>query len=448
MEDTRKTDASRSVLDIVSRRRGVAGITLLVGIFLSIAIAILVRPYYDGTAHVLLVNDQQGRDPSSEGLDMPTIATSTTVLDSVRSKLNLDIPIGKLRKNVTVRVAPKSSLMTIVAKDHDPNRSIAITNAVADTFVSFYGSVTKSRYEAVIQQLRTDLAARRTRLLSLESRLQQNASTSSYVGSQTSLDNTASALNELVTQRTFAYAQLVSDDAELSSNRSTPSQLAKIVRHETLANDQIFHQLEIQVSHDQANFAIHKASYTDNFPGLAGEQAKVDSEKAALNTSALTALNGPAAYSPSLGGQIVAEQKAAASVAGDIARVKALDSQIRETRNKLATVPASGMNAGALRALRDTEEAQFQALALRLSSAQANSAEANSLGSVVVIDRAETAEPNILSTNLLLALCLLVSLLAAVAAAYLSENANPRLISADDIQSTYGRPVLGSLDAP
>jgi capsular polysaccharide biosynthesis protein len=447
-DNATRESAGRNLFEVVSRRRVVAITTFALGVLLAAAIAIVIKPYYVGTAHVLLVNDQQGRDPTSEGVDLPTIATSTTVLERVRDQLHLRMPLERLTKNVTVKVAPKSSIMTITAKDHSPSRAVAITNAVADTFTSFYSSVSGVRYRNVIDQLRHDLTARRTHIMALESQLQRAASTSSYVGSQTSLDNTANSLNELVTQRTYAYAQYVSDKAQLDSTRQQPGQLSKIIRHETLANDQNYHELEIEVSHDVANLAVRKASNTDLFPGMIGAEAKVASENATLRKSAEQAIDGPAAYSPSLGGQIIAEQKAAAAVAGDEARVKALDAQIGQTRGELRRTPADGApNAGAVRALRDAEEAQYQALALRLSNAQANSAEANSLGSVAVIDRADIAEPSLLGPNLLLALGLCVALALAIAAAYFAESLDPRFITPTDVESVYGRPVLGSLNS-
>jgi capsular polysaccharide biosynthesis protein len=180
---------------------------------------------------------------------------------------------------------------------------------------------------------------------------------------------------------------------------------------------------------------------------MKGEVAKVEDENQSLHQFATKAIDGPTAYSPSLAGQIIAEQKAQAAVDGDRARVAALDAQISTTRQQLSDVPKSGMNVGAIRALRDTEEAQYSALALRLSNAQANSAEANSLGSVVVIDRAETAEPYLLGTNLLLALFALVAVGVSIGAGYLAEAVNPRFISPGDVESFYGRPVIGSINA-
>jgi capsular polysaccharide biosynthesis protein len=447
MEASSKAIGSRSVFDVLSRRRVVAIVVLGLGVICSIALALFIKPNYAATAHLLLVNDTQGRDPEEEGADMPRMAASTTVLDPVRSQLHLDEPTDELRKFITIKVAPKSSIMTIATKDHDPARAVTITNAVAESFVSFYSSISGGRYAKVIGQLRADLAGHRERMQILESRLQQAAVQSSYVGSQASLDNTANALNDLVTQRTMAFAQLVSDRAELSASRSQPGKLSKIIRHETLANDQGYRQLEIGVSHDSANLAMNKASYTDKFPGLAGEEAKVNSELIALHGAAVSALNSPSAYSPSLGGQIVAEQRAESAVAGDEARVMALDAQIASTKTDLKTIPSSGVNVGSIRALRDAEEAQYQALALRLSNAEANSAEANSLGSVVIIDHAESAEPTLLTTNALLILSLLLSLGLAIAAAYFAESVNPRLINSNDVESIYGRPVVGSINA-
>jgi uncharacterized protein involved in exopolysaccharide biosynthesis len=421
---------------------------LAVGIALSVAVAVLVKPKYSATARVLLVNDQQGRDPAAEGVDMPAIATSTTVLETVREHLNLLEPIDELKRNVSVKVAPKSSIMSLSAKDLNPDLAVRMSNTLAETFTSFYQSVSGGRYRNVIAELQRDLAARRARVLVLESRLQRAASRSSYVGSQASLDNTASNLSSLITQRALAYAQLISDRSAVASAQADPrGKLAKIIRHEMLANDQNYRVLEINVSRDVAAFKIQKASYTDRFPGLAGGRAKVESEGAALRGSAAAALSGPAAYSPSLAGQIVEEQRARSAVDGDETRVSALHEQIADTKQALLELPSSGISVGAIRALRDTEEAQYQSLALRLSNAQANSAEANSLGSVIVVDRPTMAEPNLLTTNLLLTLCLLVSVGLAIGAAYLGESIDPRLISEQDVESIYCRPVLGSLNS-
>jgi uncharacterized protein involved in exopolysaccharide biosynthesis len=436
-----------SIIEVLYRRRMFACAVLAVGVVLSVAFAFIIKPKYSATAHVLLVNDQQGRDPKDESLDMPSIATSTTVLESVRERLNLIETVDDLKKDVSVKVAPKSSVMSVSAKDHDPVLAVRISNTLAEAFTSFYQSVSGGRYREVITELQRDLTLRRARVLVLESRLQRAASRSAYVGSQASLDNMASSLSSLVTQRALAYAQLISDRSALGSAQADPrGKLSRIIRHEMLANDQNYHVLEIHVSHDVAEFKIQKASYTDRFPGLPGERAKLDGERVALNASAAAALSGPAAYSPSLAGQIVEEQRARSAVDGDETRVSALDDQIDDMKRALRELPSSGVGVGALRALRDTEEAQYQSLALRLSNAEANSAEANSLGSVIVVDRPTIADPNLLTTNLLLTLFLLVSIGLAIGAAYLGESIDPRLISKKDVESIYGRPVLGSLN--
>ena len=60
-------------------------------------------------------------------------------------------------------------------------------------------------------------------------------------------------------------------------------------------------------------------------------------------------------------------------------------------------------------------------------------AEADFLGSVAVIDRAQIAEPSLLRPNLLLALGLCVAL--ATGAAYFAEPLDPRFIIPADVES-------------
>ena len=97
--------------------------------------------------------------------------------------------------------------------------------------------------------------------------------------------------------------------------------------------------------------------------------------------------------------------------------------------------------------MRDAAEAQYQALALRLSNAQANSAEAASLGAVNVVDRPVSAERGLASVRLLTIIALLLVLGLAIGAAYVAEALDPRLYTDNDITSRYGKPVIATLGA-
>jgi uncharacterized protein involved in exopolysaccharide biosynthesis len=398
--------------------------------------------------HVLLENDAGGRDPVAAGYDMPTIATSTSVVSAVKDRLHLPGTISDIQSGITAHVPPRSSIMTIAYRSKDPAEAIAVPNAVAEEFVKFYAALPSKRSQAIVDAFADQLKAVRTQLTAVEQKLEAGSAGHVYVGSQASLDNLASQLALLRQQRGVAYAELVADQRDLSSDRTQPGRTAKIVRAEILQNDVHYRRLSQDVARDSSEFTTTRSGVTDAYPGIAGFADKVRKEESALATARDKALHSPDAFSPSAGGQVVATDKAASAVAGDQARVAALDAQIADLDTELrsssqATNDSPGL--GSLRAQRDTLETRYQTLATRFASAQANAAEQNSLGEAVIIDRAIKADPNIVGPPLILSIGALLVLLGTIGVAYLAEMIDPKLISPIDVESLYGTPSLASL---
>lgn len=445
MISTERETSTASILEVLRRRKAVAIVTFLV---LAIAVIALVRIHkvkYASLSHVVLVNDASGRDPSVAGADMPTIASGSAVLDDVRRGLHLKESINDLRKAVTARVAPKSSLMTIAVQDHDPKKAMLINNTVADAFAKRYRQLGSSRYDEITATLNADVDRVRTQVGLVNRRLEAASTGQSYVGSQASLDSTAAHLGELKQARGAALAQLATDSANLTADRQLPGKTAKIVRHEILANSSAYRQTEALVGKDISQYTTARAGVTSLYPGIAGYANKIANERSALDTMRTEALTGQDAYSPSQGGQIVQTARDDSAVHGDQIRLDAIDAQIKAL-NATLSAPSEGVESmGALRAERDADEAQLQALMLRLTNAEANSAEASSLGQVVVVDRATDSRPVLVGAATLDAIGLLVALVLAIAAAYLAELLLPRLLAPRDVESVYGRPIIATL---
>ncbi len=441
------TRPDHSFVEVLHRRRWVALVTLAVALGAVVALALHVKPKYGAMAHVLLVNDSGGRDPITAGYDMPTIATSSSVVSAVRERLHLAKPVADIQAGISAHVAPRSSIMTIAYKSKDPAEAVIVPNAVAEEFTKFYATLPGKRSQAVVDAFASEMKSIRVQLAHVEAQLENSSAGHVYVGSQTSLDNLAGQLSILRQQRGVAYAQLVNDQSDLAADRSQPGRTAKITRAEILNNDRHYRQLATDVAKDASAYTTTKASVTDAYPGIAGFQDKVKKEESALAKARETALDSPDAYSPSLGGQIVATDKANSLVSGDQARVKALDTQIASLFNDLhsSQTSAESPSLGNLRALRDSLETRYQTIATRFAAAQANAAESNSLGQAIVLDRAYKADPNIIGPKLILAIGILVAFCIAFGSAYLAEIVNPKLLSPVDVESLYGAPTLASI---
>jgi uncharacterized protein involved in exopolysaccharide biosynthesis len=219
--------------------------------------------------------------------------------------------------------------------------------------------------------------------------------------------------------------------------------LSKTARHEILLSDPAYLNVRNIAAKDQAQLASDRAGYTGSFPGLPGAEAKVASETAAADSAAAQALANPNAYSPSAAGTAAQHEHQLALIAGDEARVAQLDAVIAGQQSDLNDVPTTGTTYDQLRAQRDAVQTGYTELATRRATALANRAEASSLGSVVVLDRAIKADTQLASGRTRAASVALILILAlAIGAAFLVESLDPRIRRAEEIEELYGIPVV------
>src|SRR5580692_301713 len=125
--------------ETVKRRYLIVCSVLAVGLGLMFALRNAVPATYAGMSHVVLVAETGARDPSVGIVDLPSIATSTVVLERVRDALHLPISLIDLKTNVSATILGRSSIMAVGARDTSAERAIAISNGVADELSRYYG---------------------------------------------------------------------------------------------------------------------------------------------------------------------------------------------------------------------------------------------------------------------------------------------------------------------
>jgi len=108
-------------------------------------------------------------------------------------------------------------------------------------------------------------------------------------------------------------------------------------------------------------------------------------------------------------------------------------------------VPTVGASYAQLSAQRAAVDTEYTALAGRRANALADRAEASSLGSIVVLDRAIKADTQLASGRTRVAVVALTLIIAlALGTAFLVESLDPRIRRAEDIEELYGIPVVGT----
>jgi capsular polysaccharide biosynthesis protein len=433
-----------SALEIMRRRWVAIAGTIVLGLVALMFLRNFIPSTYGATARVLTVNDTTSQEPPA--IDLPGLATSSVVLGRVIDKLQLPMSLTELRDRVSARVLQRSNLMEIGFRDASADRAVAVPNAVADELSKYYNQISTKRYDQSVAGLDASIAAEHSHLNDLAQRIQAASTGDAFIGSDTALDTITEQLNDLETQRGVAYSSLVGDKAaEQASDGQAPA-VSRLVASQILQSDPLYRKAHDAAARDAAQLAYDQSQYTSRYPGLAGEVAKVAAENAQLRVIAEHAMRAPDAYSQAQADGVVGHERAVALVAGDEAKVSALDSLIAEERSRLGDYASSGAAVATLKAERDASVAELLALSQRRAQTIADRAEAYSLGYVVVVDRAVRADTELASGRTRISIVLAMLILAlSFGVAWMLENMDPRLRHAGQVEDLYGQPIIASL---
>ena len=431
-------------LSVVRRRSLIIWSVIAVGLALIYSFRGAVPSSFAGVAHVVLVAENGARDPSVSIVDLPSIATSTVVLQRVRNTLKLPISLVNLKANVSANVLGRSSIMAIGFRDQSAEQAINVSNAVADELSRYYDEISTQRYDVNVNRLSTELSNQAGKMRQLDTAMSNVAATNPFVVSEHSIDNITTQIAALDEQRAVALAQLQGDRA-LAATSAGSAGLSKTARHEILTGDPAYLATRAAAARDNAQLVSDRASYTGAFPGLPGELAKIRSESEAIKREASRALHDPNAFSVSAAATSEQHSHQQAIVAGDAARLKQIDDLLAKEQAMLSAVPTTGAKYAELSAERTGMDTEYTALATRRANALANRAEASSLGSVVVLDRAIKADTQLAGGRTRAAVVAFILVLAlALGAAFLIESLDPRISRPEEIEELYGIPVVAT----
>jgi capsular polysaccharide biosynthesis protein len=430
---------------ILKRRSLVVFCVIAAGLAVMYSFRNALPSSFAGVSHVVLVAENGSRDPSVGIVDLPSIATSTVVLERVRRSQHLTMPLVSLKGNVSASVLGRSSIMAIGFRDQSSETAIAVSNSVADELSRYYNEISTHRYDVNVDRLSDALSTQTAKMRTLDQAMNNVVATNPYVVTDRSIDNITSQMGLLQAQRAETAAQLIGDQ-ELAATTAASPGLSATAEHEILTGDPTYQAVRTAAAKDSAQLESDRAGYTNNFPGLQGAVAKVNAETEAVQQAASRALSNQKAYSPSAASTAAQHLKQLAAVAGDKARLQQLDDLIAKDQSNLGAVPTTGGTFAQLRAQRDALQTEYNVLATRRANALANRAEASSLGSVVVLDRAIKADTQLASGRTRAAMVALILTLAlAIGAAFLVEALDPRIRRAEEIEELYGIPVVGNV---
>jgi len=396
------------VYESVRRNLPLVACVFVVMLLASAAYVRLAPRQYLAGANVLVVNGNTRDDPTLSSPDLPSIATSTVVLERVRQDLHLNTTLQDLKRHVTAKPPPfKSSILRIQYVDTDGARAAQIANAVADELTRYYREISKARFDEDLTGLNVELAKQNERIKTIDrlvgpsGRAILDSSDAKSVNLDTGGVNAVPQTNSPERDRKLAEATLQGDLAHLDAVRADAAASAQPSRRDVLQNDRLYQNLVAAATSEETTLERDRAVYRDSYPGMAALEAKVANLKAAAAAEERRALESPDVESPSFAAAQSEVRKAEAVVAADRARI---------------------------------------------ATALANRADALSLGSVVVVDRAIDSETQIglgrRTLSLILAFLIVV---VSIGSALLADRLNPRLRRVAQIETLYGKPVIATL---
>ena len=396
---------------------------------------------YAAGANLLVVNGTTRDDPTLSSSDLPSIATSTVVLSRMEQSLGLSIPLTVIKHGISIKSpAYRSGILRIEYTSADPNQAMKIANSVADELIKYYRQISTARYDDDLRALDSEMSKQRD----LTHVLNDKVRASGGLGLETNnaLDTSATRIGELEMNAALAGASLKGDTASYNATKANVEHQQPMVRAEVLKADPTYQNLQQSVAANATQLANTQAAFTPDFPGLPGLTQKVKSLQGALTVERQRALRSSDAFSPTASAMLAQQRRDGALLEADRAKAAALNSLLANERARLGAFPT----VEALRLERDAAQASYLSIAARRATALANRADALSLGSVVVVDRAIVSDAKIgLGKSKLLLLLGLLVLALAIASAFIADKLNPRLVRISQVEDLYGHAVIATM---
>ena len=170
------------------RRRWIVFVVVCLAGISFMPIVARVIPAYKGKAELLIVSEAL-KDTTVSDPDLPSIITSTEVLNRVISRLSLDTDPIALAKKIKTKLPAKSSIIELTYKDIDPTRAVTVTNAIADAASSYFHEVATRGYIQVLSALGKRIAESRAKIAEADRLLQRASAKNAFVSSDKALDD-------------------------------------------------------------------------------------------------------------------------------------------------------------------------------------------------------------------------------------------------------------------
>ena len=418
-------------------------------------------PLYQAEVSMLTIPQSIG--PS--GLEAPDLASvqggfHDTVMNNIiylmrsqtlfkRAGDRLGMPPEAVAARVTVTRVRGTDVLSVTAKDTDPERAALIANTVTQEFTDYYSQLNRSEATSARKFIEDQLSHTKEALARAEGELLAFKAKSGAVGLSEqisravgrTLDMQASYDTATLDERTA----MARTDAIRSRLRSQNDQLAQL----SIATNPVFAKFRDNLTSLEVELATMRQTYTDQHPKVQAQLGKIAAIKAQMNAEAAR-ISG----NQSLGVSPVREQlirellDAQVSAEAARARMAGMSQILGKMQASLNSLPADELALARLQRTVKVHEDTY----LRLSSLYEDSlikerkAGASGQAAVLVVDPAAVPSvPDSKRLPLMATFAALFGLVVGSAVALLVDGLDDRVRSANEAEGAYGIPVLATI---
>lgn len=329
-------------------------------------------------------------------MDLPSLATDPTVLLRFRKDLGEAFSVDALRSGIGAKASSTSSIMLVQYSAADPDLAVRGANLLSDEIVRFYREIATARFDSLIADFNGQLATRRIELAQLDGELAAAAKVYPYIDVSppgTSVADSESIYGRLIAIRSERDSLQATLDADATAARMTSrliSDAAPLAKSDVVNGNSAYTNVRDQYAKDFAALQKLRAFGSDRYPGIVELRATVAREAVIVDTARRNAARAGPAANPTFVAALDAQAKADSLYASDAAKMHSLEHELDRLHGQMGHGSIAN-DVARMRRDHGSAEAAYATIADRLAKAIADRSEAASTGSVIVLDRAQSA---------------------------------------------------------
>ncbi len=448
----------KEMIKIIRKRCKLIISVFLVFVILAMVISWVIPPMYEAETN-LRVKQPKGLGTSLLS-DLPLdnsaytkqlmntyaeILKGRTIIESVIDQTQggkEEIPTYEsLLKRITTEPVKDTEILKIKVKAKSPEEAEWVANTLVNTFLdrmTFLVRAEQSNVRSFVGQ----------RLQESKQELEQSEEALQVYKTQQKTVDPAEETKVMLTKLSDIDKLSAKNQAELAAAQAilgVTQQELNLEKPGFVADSPLIQQYKEKLADQEVLLVTLISKYTDKYPQVEATRAAIEATKTRLNAEIARVINADApSMNPVHVGLVQGKIQAEAQIAAGTAQSQAIKSIVSANEQELSTLPLKEQ--GLMKVMRNASVDQEIYIMLAKRYEEARISEVMEPTEVQVIDVAIAPDKPISPKKILnILIAAILGLLVGTALAFLLENMNKTIKTAEDVQHYLGVPILGNI---